>query len=133
MKGRCYSKNNAKYKNYGARGIIVCDDWKYSYESFRKWAYENGYDETAEYGKCTLDREDVNGNYEPLNCRWVPISKQMLNTTRNKLFICVETNVIWNNIHECARAMSLDYKHIWDVLKRKRKTHGGYHFKYLEE
>lgn len=131
MKGRCYNKNNDKYKNYGERNIKVCDDWKNSYESFRSWAYKNGYDDGAKYGECTLDRIDVNGNYEPSNCRFVSIAEQMINTTRNKEFICVETGVIWNNIHECARKMALNYKNIWAVLNGKKKSHGGYRFRYI--
>lgn len=76
MKRRCYSESDVSYKNYGARGIAVCDEWRYSYENFKKWAYANGYDENAPYGECTIDRIDVNGNYEPSNCRWTDMKTQ---------------------------------------------------------
>lgn len=47
--------------------------------NFEKWAMENGYDENAKYGECTIDRINVNGNYEPSNCRWVSMAVQAKN------------------------------------------------------
>lgn len=68
---RCFNGKTPSYKNYGARGIIVCEEWKNDFMTFRKWALENGYTE-----KLTIDRIDVNGNYEPSNCRWVDYKTQ---------------------------------------------------------
>ena len=79
MKNRCYNANGDDYAYYGARGIRICDEWLSDYSVFKKWAYENGYDENAEKGKCTIDRIDVNGNYEPSNCRWVSMAEQSKN------------------------------------------------------
>ena len=62
MKRRCYSENHDAYYRYGARGIKVCDRWLESFENF----YEDMGDRPD---KCTLDRIDPNGNYEPSNCR----------------------------------------------------------------
>lgn len=57
---------------------MVCKEWQ-EYEIFRAWAYENGYDDKAEYGKSTIDRIDVNGNYEPSNCRFTDLYTQSQN------------------------------------------------------
>lgn len=82
MKTRCYNSKRPKYKDYGGRGITVCEEWRNSFEAFYKWAMETGYDPHAKFGDCTLDRIDVNGNYEPSNCRWADMKTQQ-NNKRN--------------------------------------------------
>ena len=81
---RCSNPNNAHYKNWGGRGISVCKEWRDNYETFRTWAIENGYDANAPRGKCTIDRKDNNGNYEPSNCRWVNMKVQVQNRRPQK-------------------------------------------------
>ena len=78
MKSRCYDPKNNRYDRYGGRGIKICDEWLKDTESFCAWSLSNGYKEGL-----TIDRIDVNGNYEPSNCRWVSKLEQSLNTTRN--------------------------------------------------
>lgn len=78
---RCYSTKHASYNLYGGRGITVCAEWKDSYETFRDWAYNNGYSESL-----SIDRKDVNGNYCPENCRWSDGYVQANNTRRNRMF-----------------------------------------------
>lgn len=76
MKRRCYDTKFPKYKNYGERGIKMYDDWLNDYNNFKSWAVDNGYNDTL-----TIDRIDVNGNYEPSNCRWITKEEQMWNRT----------------------------------------------------
>lgn len=79
IKKRCYCKTSSSYEYYGGRGITVCEEWRNDFQAFYDWAMSNGYDETAKFGNCTIDRIDVNGNYEPSNCRWVSAKEQVYN------------------------------------------------------
>lgn len=87
MKARCYNPNDGKYKNYGERGIRVCDEWlgKDGAKHFAKWAYANGFNENKRQTEQSLDRIDVNGNYCPENCRFVDAITQSNNKTDNFL------------------------------------------------
>ncbi len=76
MKYRCNNPTAKPYKNYGGRGIKVCQEWDESFEAFQAWALAAGYDPTAPYGACTLDRIDCDGGYSPDNCRWVNMKTQ---------------------------------------------------------
>ena len=64
MKQRCLNKNQKVFKHYGERKISICDEWKNNFNSFYDWAIRNGYADNL-----TIDRIDVDGNYEPSNCR----------------------------------------------------------------
>lgn len=80
IKTRCYNKKSHAYKNYGGRGITMCDEWKNNFKSFYDWAMSNGYQDNL-----TIDRINNNGNYEPLNCRWVDMKTQSNNKRNNKM------------------------------------------------
>lgn len=74
MKQRCTNPNNEKYNDYGGRGIVVCEEWRNSFEVFYEWAMSSGYAEGL-----SIDRIDVNGNYCPDNCRWATALEQRHN------------------------------------------------------
>ncbi len=80
MKDRCYNPNNKRYPHYGGRGIVVCQEWKDNYVSFRDWAICNGY----QIG-LSLDRINNDGNYSPDNCRWATPKQQAYNRRTNRL------------------------------------------------
>ena len=82
MMDRCYRKTAENFDMYGGRGIKVCDEW-HKFESFYDWAMSTGYDPKAEYGACTIERKNVNGDYEPSNCVWATSKQQANNTTTN--------------------------------------------------
>ena len=81
IKRRCYNKNEPSYKYYCNRGIKVCEEWKNDFMSFYNWAINNGYKENL-----SIDRINVNGNYEPSNCRWVDLKTQQYNKTNTLYF-----------------------------------------------
>lgn len=79
MHKRCYDKNHDSYKWYGGRGIRVCNEWK-TFLTFKAWAERSGYEDSL-----SIDREDGDGNYTPMNCRWQTQKEQMNNVSSNKI------------------------------------------------
>lgn len=91
MKSRCYYKASNSFKNYGGRGIIVCDEWIHSFKDFSEWAIKNGYDDSL-----TIDRIDPDGNYCPENCRWATMSVQEFNKRKSPKNTSGTTGVSYN-------------------------------------
>lgn len=81
MKLRCYSKTNDAYKNYGGRGITICQEWLDDFMNFYNWAMKNGYRDDL-----SIDRIDNDKGYSPCNCRWAT-RKQQANNTRSTIFL----------------------------------------------
>lgn len=81
IKRRCYNENDKGYKNYGGRGISVHNEWlgEKGFINFYNWAMNNGYREGL-----SIDRKEVNGNYEPSNCRWTTMDVQANNKRENR-------------------------------------------------
>lgn len=117
MKRRCEQPTHTFYKYYGARGISVCEEW-HDFHTFAQWAVDNGYDINAEHLKCTLDRIDSNGNYEPSNCRWVDMKVQNNNKDCN---IYVEFEGKTLTVAEWGDELNLTKDQVWRMYHLKRK------------
>ena len=110
MKNRCLNSKYHLFKNYGGRGITVCNEWKNDFVKFYDWSMNNGYNDTL-----TIDRIDVNGNYEPSNCRWATKLQQQRNTTRlRKITYKNETHCI----SEWAEILGLEYNTLYHRFRR---------------
>lgn len=83
MISRCYDINNEAYKYYGGSGVTVCDEWINDYNSFLKWAKENGW----EQGLC-IDKDKIGTGklYSPANCVWITHAENMKYTRRAIIF-----------------------------------------------
>lgn len=106
---RCNNKKDISYKNYGGRGIKVCDEWL-EYDNFAIWCLKNNYKEGLE-----IDRINNNGNYEPDNCRFVT----RLENSRNK-----RNSIKYNykgkllSLKEIADLNNINYKLLWQKINR---------------
>ncbi len=86
---RCTNPNGKSYKDYGSRGITVCEEWK-DYKVFKDWAIASGYRDDL-----TIERIDNDGNYEPGNCKWILLPEQQLNTRKSFIITAFgETKVL---------------------------------------
>lgn len=79
MKERCNNPKTKSFVYYGGRGITICEEWLNDFQAFYDWSMANGYSDNL-----SIDRIDVNGNYEPGNCRWADTKTQANNKTTNR-------------------------------------------------
>jgi hypothetical protein len=100
MKERCQNDRCKNYKDYGGRGITVCDEWSNSFEQFYK-------DMGSRPKKKSIDRIDVNGNYEPDNCRWATMKTQQNNRTNNHMLTCFGKT---QNLMRWSEEVNIKYK-----------------------
>lgn len=102
MKKRCYNENNNSYCFYGAKGVVVCDEWVHDFNAFRDWALSHGYRDDL-----TIDRIDSNGNYSPDNCRWATPKEQAYNRSSNHV---ITYNGKTMTMTEWAESLGMNYR-----------------------
>lgn len=120
IKQRCFDTSTNGYHNYGGRGITVCNEWL-RFEPFMEWALSHGYQDDL-----TIDRINVNGNYEPNNCRWITVKEQANNTRLTRYITCDgETHTLseWSNITGLSR--SIISKRLESGWKENEALHTG--------
>ena len=117
MRSRCYSEKNESYKDYGGRGISVCDEWSNSFVAFMQWSLSSGYQENL-----TIDRIDTDGNYCPENCRWAT-RKEQANNKRNTLYITFEG--ITHTSSEGASILGISVQTVIAHYKRNGTPYGS--------
>ena len=110
IKTRCFNKNDPHYPRWGARGIVVCDEWKNDFKAFYDWAMRNGYQDDL-----TIDRIDNDGNYTPLNCRWITGAEQSKN---RRCVRFITYNGKTQTIPEWTKELGLGKETIRERLKR---------------
>lgn len=104
MIARCYCKTSHGYSNYGEKGITVCDEWKNSYTTFKKWALEHNWQEGL-----TLDRINNKLGYFPENCRWVSRRAQARNRSTTIL-------IDGTSLREKCELLGIKYTTVWDRI-----------------
>lgn len=109
MKRRCSSPKCQRYERYGARGILVCEEWE-AFENFYKWAMESGYSD-----ELTIDRINIDKNYSPENCRWATRKEQQQNTSRTHW---LEYKGEKHCLSEWAEIIGINYKALFQRLNR---------------
>ncbi len=119
MHTRCYNEKEKPYKNYGGRGIKICDEWlgKGGCRRFYEWAIKNGYREDL-----TIDRIDVNGNYEPSNCRWATYAEQAMNR-RISVKVLYEGEEM--SPKELSEITGINIRTIYSKYRRERTQNGN--------
>lgn len=109
MCNRCSNPKDKFYKDYGGRGIEVCDEWRHNSTAFLEWAMANGYADDL-----TIDRIDNNGNYCPENCRWATLKEQANNKRKHTITYNGETHTV----KEWASITGLHYATIHKRIKK---------------
>lgn len=102
---RTENKNHKSFSHYGGRGISICKEWRRDFVCFYEWALSNGYDDNL-----SIDRIDVNGNYEPSNCRWTTQSVQTRNTRALRANNSSGYRGVYRNGKKFVARITVDYK-----------------------
>lgn len=114
MRKRCYSEHHKDYRYYGKKGVVMCDEWKNSFDSFAEWAYSHGYKDSL-----TIERIDNSTGYCPENCTWITKSEQQQNRTDK---ILIEHDGKTLNLKQWCTLLMLDYAQIHYRYVQKQKN-----------
>ena len=131
MKARCYRKTNKQYKNYGGRGITICDEWmdaEKGFDNFAIWALSHGYTDDL-----TIERIDVNKGYSPENCKWITRLEQAYNKTNTiwvdyhgekvqLAILCKRLGMSYQSIHFRLKHMGMSVEEAFDTPIRENVT-----------
>lgn len=115
MKQRCNNPNDKQFKHYGGRGIRISEEWN-TYEAFRDWAILNGYEENH---NLSIERIDVNGDYSPGNCKWIPANRQSCNTRKT---IWLEYNGKTMCLNDWAKELNVNKNTLYHWIRDKGMT-----------
>jgi hypothetical protein len=120
IKSRCHNPNKKSYKNYGEKGIYICDDWRNDFLHFYNWSIKNGYSDDL-----TIDRIDNLKGYCPENCRWVSHAEQQRNRTNN---VFLENKGQIKTLAEWCRDMNEPYQKIYSRKTKCLAEKGSFVF-----
>lgn len=140
MKDRCYNSNCHAYKDYGGKGIIICDEWlkENGFLNFYNWSIKNGYNINL-----SIDRIDELGNYEPDNCQWIILSENVAkankvnhrNHNKNGKYFGISPNnqrYEFDNAAKFAEQVNLNANMIRKSAKNN-KVYRNWSFGYIKE
>lgn len=127
IKQRCHNPKNKEYKNYGGRGIVMCNDWFDNPEEFINWSLKNGWRKGL-----TIDRIDNEKGYCPDNCRWVSMEVQENNKRNNHYYdyngekktlsqIARENGISRNSLYYRANVKNIPLEKAVEILKVEKK------------
>lgn len=109
MKERCYDQTDRRYKDWGGRGITICQEWLDDVNRFVEWAINNGY----KYG-LSIDRIDNDKGYSPDNCRWVTLAENNQNRRDTRFYTI---NGVTKNMTQWCNIYSIN----WSTVDRRLK------------
>ena len=107
IKNRCNRKEDKYWNNYGGRGIRICEEWDSDFLNFYNWSINNGYSDLL-----SIERIDVNLDYCPDNCKWIPIEEQQRNKTNN-IF------VVYNGEKKCLKTLCAEINFPYQTAYRR--------------
>lgn len=113
IKSRCYNKNNDSYKDYGGRGIVMCSEWKESFEAFYR---DMGPKPSPNH---SVERQNNNKGYDKQNCHWATRIEQNNNTRRNVFYLY---NGIYRTLAAWCREFNLNYNAIYQKINRSGQS-----------